>query len=107
MNPPPRNVFLLVVGIVSQNPVKTLTSVLVPYEVLNLVIMMRSLGRSWRLVLFLGRALTSGQDLGSCRDVFCDLFDNGIGLLVFHLSSLVGSLIKLLLERLVLDVAIA
>jgi hypothetical protein len=72
MNPPPRNVFLLVVGIVSQNPVKTLTSVLVPYEVLNLVIMMRSLGRSWRLVLFLGRALTSGQDLGSCRDVFCD-----------------------------------
>ena len=69
---PPNRVLLLVIGIVSQNTVKTLTSVLVPYKVLNLVIMMGSLGRSWRLVLFLGRALTSGQDLGSYRDVFRD-----------------------------------
>ena len=63
-------VCLLVIWIISQYTIKTLTSVLVPYKVLNLVIMMRSLGRSRRLVLFLGRALTSGQDLGSCRDVF-------------------------------------
>jgi hypothetical protein len=46
--------------------------VLVPHKVFNLVIVMRSFWRSWGLLLLLGRALASGQDLGGSGDVFCD-----------------------------------